>query len=159
MRIEGFDNQETLDTTPDYISTIKEMKANSVDKSVYDKLKNEHKQLLDAFVTGRDIEIATEEPVDINQLRKELFNKNSNMSNLDYVSNALKLREALIEKGERDPFLPCGKDYLPTEYDISTANRVAEVLSDCVEYAQGNSDVFTNELTRRTVDFVPIKRR
>jgi hypothetical protein len=94
-RVENFDSQ-VEDTTADYISTITEMKKNSVTRESYDKLKQENKQLLDALVNGKDIEMKKDEPVDISQLRKDLFNRDNQMSNLDYVSNVLKLRDALI---------------------------------------------------------------
>lgn len=150
--------QENVVDTNDYIEAIKEMKQNSVSKEDYMKLKEENKQLLNSLVNGeiRQEEIK-EEPVDINKLRDDLFNKE--LSNLDYISSALKLREELMKKGEPDPFLPAGKNILPTEEDISTANRVATVLQECVEYADGDSSVFTNELQRRMVDSTPIRRK
>lgn len=153
-RVAAVDNLET-DTTPDYISAINEIKKNSVDRSVYDKLKSENKQLLDALVNGKEIEISKEEPVDIAKLRKDLFNKDGHMSNLEYVSTALKLRDALIEKGERDPFLPYGDKVNLTAEHYDKAEQVATVLKECVEFADGDSGIFTAELQRRTKDVMP----
>ena len=155
-RIEDFDNQE-LDTTQDYISTITEMKKNSVARESYDKLKAENKQLLDALVNGKEIEMKKEEPVDISKLRKDLFNKDKQMSNLDYVSSALKLRDALIERGERDPFLPYGDKVSLTAEHYEKAEQVATVLRECVEFADGDSGIFTAELQRRTKDSMPYR--
>lgn len=156
-RIENFDNQEP-DATQDYISAIKEMKANSVTRESYDKLKSENKQLLDALVSGKEIEIKKEEPVDLTKLRKDLFNKDSQMSNLEYVSTALKLRDALIERGERDPFLPYGEKVSLTAEHYDKAETVATVLRECVEFAEGDSGIFTAELQRRTKDVMPMRR-
>ena len=75
------------------------------------------------------------------------------------MANALKLRSALIAMGEPDPFLPCGEKTLPTDADVATAERVANVLQECVDIAEGDSQIFTNELMRRTVDTGPIKRK
>lgn len=147
--------QENVNDSIDYIEAIKEMKQNSVDRSVYDKLKSENKQLLDALVNGKEIEISKEEPVDIAKLRKDLFNKDGHMSNLEYVSNALKLRDALIEKGERDPFLPYGDKVNLTAEHYDKADQVATVLKECVEFADGDSGIFTAELQRRTKDVMP----
>lgn len=147
--------QENVNDSIDYIEAIKEMKQNSVDRSVYDKLKSENKQLLDALVNGKEIEISQEEPVDIAKLRKDLFNKDGHMSNLEYVSNALKLRDALIEKGERDPFLPYGDKVNLTAEHYDKAEQVATVLKECVEFADGDSGIFTAELQRRTKDVMP----
>lgn len=147
--------QENVNDSIDYIEAIKEMKQNSVDRSVYDKLKSENKQLLDALVNGKEIEISKEEPVDIAKLRKDLFNKDGHMSNLEYVSTALKLRDALIEKGERDPFLPYGDKVNLTAEHYDKAEQVATVLRECVEFAEGDSGIFTAELQRRTKDVMP----
>ena len=151
--------QENVNDSIDYIEAIKEMKQNSVDRSVYDKLKSENKQLLDALVNGKEIEISKEEPVDIAKLRKDLFNKDGHMSNLEYVSTALKLRDALIEKGERDPFLPYGDKVTLTAEHYDKAEQVATVLKDCVEFADGDSGIFTAELQRRTKDVMPRYKR
>jgi 5'-3' exonuclease len=147
--------QENVNDSTDYIEAIKEMKQNSVDRAAYDKLKSENKQLLDALVNGKEINIKQEEPVDIAQLRKDLFNKDGHMSNLEYVSTALKLRDALIEKGERDPFLPYGEKVNLTAEHYDKAEQVATVLKECVEFADGDSGIFTAELQRRTKDTMP----
>ena len=157
-RIEDFDNQET-DTTQDYISTITEMKKNSVSKESYDKLKSENKQLLDALVNGKEIEMKQQEPVDIAKLRKDLFNKDGHMSNLEYISSALKLRSALIERGERDPFLPVGDKVSLTAEHYDKAEQVAAVLQSCVDFADGDSGIFSAELQRRLKDSMPMRRK
>ena len=64
----------------------------------------------------------------------------------------MELRKQLIAKGEPDPFLPVGQQIQPTDFDIQTADKVASVLQECVDYADGDSEVFTNELMRRTID-------
>ena len=155
-RVAAVDNQVGTDTDNiDYISAINEIKKNSVTRESYDKLKSENKQLLDALVNGKDIEIKQEEPVDIAKLRKDLFNRGGNLSNLEYVSSALKLRDALIEKGERDPFLPYGEKVNLTAEHYDKAEQVATVLRECVEFADGDSGIFTAELQRRTKDVMP----
>lgn len=58
----------------------------------------------------------------------------------------------MISEGKPDPFLPVGKQILPTDEDIACAEKVASVLKECVNYAEGDSAVFTNELQRRLVD-------
>ena len=60
--------------------------------------------------------------------------------------------------GGRDPFLPYAHDYVPTEEDIAASNRVVEAVTLCTEGADGDPDIFTNELQRITVDTVPRKR-
>ena len=147
--------QENVNDSIDYIEAIKEMKQNSVTRESYDKLKSENKQLLDALVNGKELEMKKEEPVDITKIRKDLFNKDGNMSNLEYVSSVLKLRTALIEKGERDPFLPYGDKVNLTAEHYDQAEKVAAVLQECVDFADGDSGIFTAELQRRTKDVMP----
>ena len=145
--------QKTVPDNVDYIEALKEMKNNTVDKATYEKLKDEHSKLLKSFINGEKLNVQQEEPVNIEELRNNLFNKES--SNLEYVTNALKLRDAIIEQGGKDPFLPYGEKIIPTDEDIATANRVAQVLKDTVEYANGDSAIFTTELQRIMVDTGP----
>lgn len=149
--------QEEVNDSIDYIEAIKEIKQNSVDREAYNKLREENKRLLNSLVNGESVDVKKEEPVNIDELRDKLFNKES--TNLEYISNALKLREELMKQGKPDPFLPAGKNIIPTEEDIKTADRVAKVLQECVDYADGDSNVFTNELQRVTVDSVLPKTR
>ena len=145
--------QENVVSNDNYIEAIKEMKDNTVAKEDYLKLKAENKQLLDTIVRGEQREAeAQTQPVKVNvdELRNDIFNKDLN--NLDYISKTLQLRNELIESGEKDPFLPYGKNILPTDDDIAKAQKVADVLQECVDIADGDSDVFTNELQRRLVD-------
>lgn len=141
----------TVVDNTDYIAAIQELKQNSVDRVKYDQLKAENKKLLDSIVNGTSIEVpAAEEKKSIAELREAYLKEDQ--SNLEYISNALKLREALIQAGEPDPFLPVGSQIMPTDEDVATANKVASVLQECVDYAEGDSSVFTNELQRRLVD-------
>ena len=144
------------DNTQDYLAAIKELKENSVNRSEYDKLRAENKRLIDTVVNGLP---GQEEPAftkhskeQIDDLRNELFNSPRELNNLEYVTKAMELREALIENGEPDPFLPVGKQISPTRDDLEGAEKVAQVYKECIEYAEGDSEVFTNELMRRTKD-------
>lgn len=151
------------DNTSDYIDQIKKLKENSVSKDDYDKLRMDNKRLIDALANGTQLEGKVEPKIDaienINNLRTKLFGKGSNLNNLEYCKTAVELRDALIEKGERDPFLPFGHNVIATDSDIETANRVATVMKECIDYADGDSDIFTNELQRRTVDVVLPKKK
>ena len=132
-----------------YIEAIKEMKANTVDKEAYLKLKEENKQLLNSLVNGEEIKGQdAEQKESIEELRSKLFGtKRKDLNNLDFVENALKLRNALMESGQTDPFVPTGSKIKPT--DFAKAKKVADTLQECVDYADGDPDVFTDELKRR----------
>ena len=159
IKNQSVSEQEKVNDGIDYIEAIKEMKQNSVSRESYDKLKSENKQLLDALVQGKEIELPKEEKVDVNELRKKLFNKDAYLSNLEYVDTALKLRKALIENGERDPFLPYGNRVDTTAEHYAKAETVANVLQECVDFADGDSGIFTAELQRRTKEAIPAYAR
>lgn len=149
--------QELATTESNYIEAIQELRANSVDKTAYEKVVAENKQLLNSLVKGETVDTQREVNIDIKALRNDLFNGEN--TNLDYISKSLQLRNELIKRGEKDPFLPHGAQIIPTEEDIATANRVASALQSCVDYADGDSNIFTTELQRIMVDSVPLRRR
>ena len=142
--------EKVEDMTPDYLAAINELKQNSVNREDYDKLKAENKKLLDSIVNGTPVETPIPQGKSIDELRAAYLKEDQ--SNLEYITNTLRLREALIAEGKPDPFLPIGEQILPTDEDVAAANKVAAVLQECVDYADGDSAVFTNELQRRLVD-------
>ena len=137
------------DMTPDYLDAIKSLKQNSVDRSKYEELRAENKKLLQAVVNGQTVEAeAVKPPVDINELRKKVFDAEEK-TNLEYITDVLNLRKALIESGEEDPFVPQGSQYNPTQADYEKASRVAMVLQEMVDTADGDPNVFRNEYQKR----------
>lgn len=148
--------EQVEDMTQDYLAAIKELKQNTVNREEYEKLKAENKKLLNSVVNGQTVEVeAGPQYRDVAEIRDELFNHEHN--NLDYIKLALELRNTLIAKGETDPFLPVGKQISPTREDIEAAERCAQVYQECVDYADGDSALFTQELMRRTKD-VKVRR-
>ena len=150
--VSGTESQ--IDTNQDYISALNEMKKNTVSKEAYDKLREDNKKLLDTIVSGQSLEqTEVKEEVDVDALRKELFGKSRrDLSNLEYVDKTLKLRKALMEKGEQDPFvMKAGRTSSPEAEDFKKAERVASVLQECVDIADGNDSVFDNEFQRRLI--------
>lgn len=139
------------DNTPDYIAQIKNLKENSVSKDDYNKLKADNKKLIDALANGTQVEGVVEPKVSavekINNLRKELFGSGSNsMNDLDMVSKMLELRKEIIDNGGTDPFLPKGHKVRITDNDKECANRVARVLTECVEDAEGSNRRFMSNV-------------
>lgn len=153
----------TEDGNEDYVAAITELRRTTVPLEDYNKLREEKKQLINALASGKTPEgLIPEEPkVSPDDLRKKLFGSGSdNLTNLEYVETALSLRDSLIGAGERDPFLPIGDKVQITSDTIDTAERVATILRECVDFAQGDSGIFTAELQRRTKDTaIPRARR
>lgn len=136
---------------------LKEARENSVPKSEYNRVVEENKKLVSDIINGDGAGNGQDSPEDnkptIEELREELYGpKCSSLSNLEYWKKTLALRDAAIEKEGVDPFLPIGRKISPEVSDVEAANRVAEVVKECIEEAEGNSDVFTALLQSKTKD-------
>lgn len=145
-----------------YIETIKQLKQNTVPKTELEKLQAENKKLLSTLLEGGELEAAATAPQkrSSDEIRKELFSDNAdNMSNLELAQKAIELREAILDEGGIDPFVPQGHKILAEDSDFASAEKVAEALKSCIEYADGDSEVFTNELMRITADISPVSTR
>lgn len=155
-------NNTTIDEgmETDYLAVISDLKANSVDREKYNKLKNENQRLLETLVKGGQIEADKTTPKEsMADLRKALYgNGCGELSNLDYWDKTLKLREMIMEEGKPDPFVLTGRNIVATDADRATAQKVAEVVQHCIDVAEGDSSIFTNELQRLTADTKPIRR-
>ncbi len=152
MENEQIDNQAVTVDNTDYINTIKELKANTVSRKDYDQIKADNKRLLDALSEGTgsnvDANQAKESKRSLEEIRSDLFGKDHN--NLEYWQTALELRNRVLEEEHKDIFVPSGHNYQATDNDLITANKVADVVQQCIDYADGDSELFTNELQRRT---------
>lgn len=157
MTDETIQNQEIEDNKQDYIAEIQNLRETTVPKDEYNRLREENKRLISSLAKGETITQPAPKP-DINELRKRVFD-NEHQSNLEYWGAVLELRDAVIDSGAPDPFLPQGHKVVPTSEDFECANRVATVVKECIDYADGDSQLFTNELMRRTVEVAPANRR
>lgn len=139
----------------DYLAQIQEMKKNSVSREAYDKQLEENRKLLNAIVKGEqlDKEETKEEKKTISELR-EAFVNTRYPSDMEWLMSAVNLRDALIDKGDEDPAVPQGHKISATREDYESASRVAEGFKYCYEYANGDPEVFINELQRITKDVV-----
>lgn len=156
---EILENGSTGEET-DYIQAIQDLKANSVSKEQYGKLKEENKKLLNALTSGEQIEgqnTAAQNKRSLDEIRSATFKEGQ--SNLEFWKNTLELRERVLEETGEDVFLPHGHNIQVEDTDIASATRVADVVQQCIDYADGDSQLFTQELQRRTMDTPAIKRR
>ena len=157
MENENLINEQTADnrsttTAEDYIDAIKNLKQNSVDKAAYDALRSENKKLLQSLVNGEEIEPQNKDLTeDINDLRKDILT-NDSLTNLEYWDKVLKLRSALLKRGDEDPFVPQGNKVAATANDYAKAEKVATIMQEMVDNAEGDPNVFLNEYQRRVKD-------
>lgn len=142
----------------DPLTALQELRENSVPKSDFEKVLAERNKYFKAIIDGQK-PISGEEKAptddDIQGLRKKLFNGEKDLSNLEYVETALKLRNAIIDRDGVDIFVGKGNKYAPTENDYECAERTAQALQACVDVAEGDSAIFTRELARITRDVAP----
>lgn len=150
---------EVVEDGVDYVAALNELKQNTVTKDKYNAVVEENKKLVQALVDGQQITIeGADKSESLDELREKLFE--TDLNNLEYVETALKLRDGIIAGGGRDPFLPVGEFVDITSDMVEKAQHTADVLRECVDFAQGDSGIFTAELQRRTVDASPyVKRR
>lgn len=161
MENENIETQ-TNDIDTDYIETIKELKTTTVPKSRYEKLEADHKKLLNSLLEGGEIDAAaiSQQKRSSEEIRNELFGADAeSFNNLTFIEKALELRDAILDEGGVDPFVPQGSKIVAEESDFAAAEKVASALKSCIEYANGDSEIFTNELMRITVDTAPISTR
>lgn len=153
MPEENLQSEQTQDleggTTPsesneNYIKALQDLKQNTVSKEEYAKLKDENKKLVDALVSGQQIDLPQEEVIDKEALRKELYSEECNLTNRDYWEKTMKLRKAIIDDGEPDPFLPNGINISPSQLDFDSANQLADWVNYCLQETKDNPDVFTS---------------
>lgn len=136
--------------TNNYIEAIKEIKANSVSKDAYKKLQEENKKLLESLIAGETIKApktTVEEKVDLNALRKHLDEAESP---IDYCKTSLKLHEETLKQLGYNDYLPNGKKIRPTKEDEEKANLFIKEIKECIDYADGDDQLFIQELQRRT---------
>lgn len=139
-------NQENItdDVETDYIETINQLKSTTVSKDTYNKLKDEHKKLLNAIVKGEEF-TAPATPVDLESekaaLKKSLFS-NPHLNNFEYLKNAMRLREIVLETEGKDIFLPLS----PSAEDIQNNNLIVEYFNDRLESCNNDSTVLTSQI-------------
>lgn len=137
---------------------LKEARENSVPKADYDKLVAEKNKLVAEIINGEDggdngqhTSAPQDLDAEIKGLREDLYGpKCSELNNLQFWEKTLALRDAVIKKGDPDPFLPVGAKISPDDDDIKKAQNVADVVQQCIDESEGNSEVFTALLQSRT---------
>ena len=132
-------NEAEPQSAEEYAAFVKHLKETTVSKEEYDKVVEDKKTLAKALAEGGDVpEIEKQEnKPSLEELRKKFLKAGeNNLTNVEFVQTALELREASMEAGEPDPFLPRGLKRKPDNSDYQGAERVATFLKDCVEQSK-----------------------
>ena len=143
-----------------YAEQIQKLKNTTVSREQYDKMVAENNKLLDALVSG---EIITKEGAkpekprteEINDLYNDLFVKGE-PNNLKFHEKMYRLSDLIEEETGYNPCLPWGYNGVkPSQDDIVKAQRDREATEALMEYAAGDSQIFTDQLQLKTVDTLP----
>lgn len=138
-------------TAEEYAAAIKHLKENTVSKEAYEKEVAEKKTLIKALSgegpVPEGIAQKAQKSPDIKELRKKFLNAGeANLTNAETVQLALDLRQACLDKGEPDPFLPMATKKSPTVVDIEAANRVAEAFQSWLDSSKDENGVVDNDV-------------
>lgn len=144
---------ENVMTAEDYITALGDLKANSIEKSEYERILAENAKLTNALASGFRQEAEVNEPeVDIPELRKKLLT-NKYKNDMEYFKDMKTLRDAIVEKEGVDPFVNQAAENVSAE--ISNAEQVAQLIDFALEEADGDpvkfSAVFNSKLILPTV--------
>lgn len=133
-----------------YAQQIAELKANTVPRDRYERLEAEKNALAKQLREQPMPEPAPkpEKPkADIEALKKQLGRPN--LTDLETWEAHQKLREAALEQGLRDPYLPTSKEYSPTQADEERAQRVYDFVNTIIEEADGDPKLFASLMKAR----------
>lgn len=147
---EGTPDPQPNDPTPpgggdqhndaDLAQQLADLKKNYVAKADYDKVVKDRQTLITAIMEGREEDLIpkTEDEVDADKLVKELLVQDNTMSDIEYMTKVLQVRDARIAAGQRDPFLQ--ENY--EEKDVESANNFADTVRECIDLAKGDNASF-----------------
>lgn len=142
-------NSDVPKNAEEYVEAIKNIKKNTVPKSDYDKLVQEHQTLIKGIAEGVAFPPSEKEEKkkpDIKELRKKILTAGeNNMSNAEFVQTALDLRNACLEEKLPDPFLPLGIKNKPDNTDLEGAQKVADAFQTMLDESRDEEGKVDND--------------
>ena len=150
----GEPTPQTNDTNTDYIAAIANLRANTVSKEEYEKVKSENKKLLETLIEGGQVETPQTGPTteQINGWAAQLMRGDCAYNDLELAKASLNLRNACLEMGLPDQYVRQGKNIKPTPEDLAAAEATAQALRESIEAAKGDNARFCHELEERLAD-------
>lgn len=143
--------ENSMESEVSAVDIITEMRQNTVPKDKYNKVMEENQKLMRALANGETVQVEAPKKPTALELHNEWANQEGK-SSIQIAKDTLALREAMIDEGMRDPFLPNGKDFVPEAQDIKDAEDVAALLQWAIDGADGNSGVFNSLLASKIID-------
>lgn len=126
----------------DLVEALKQVKANSVSKDDYNKLRADNKKLIDALVSGE--QLAQESPLaqrSVEDLQKAIFEHKG--TDLEMAADILDLYDRQKEVGN-NLFISSTNNMSPSEVQDAeyNAEAVANYLRDVIKKCDGDSSKF-----------------
>lgn len=125
------------------LDEMKKLKENTVSKEEYEKERAKNKELMRRLVEGGGQDVKTEDTVNLDKIREDLFTNNAEgLSKREFWQRVLTLRHERLKNEGVDIFLPKGRKTRYTRLDIESANRLDETISQMIEDSEDNPALF-----------------
>lgn len=151
------ENKNEIETNEkDYLAEIENLKANTVPKEAYDKMKAENAKLIKTIATNQKIEVESKKPEMTHEQKvarhEELANsilKARGKQNIENAKNMIEFRKLTQELYGVDPATAKVMSENPAEDTQRLHERMDKVfdtLEKCVENANGSDKIFNRNL-------------
>lgn len=151
------ENRNEIETNEkDYLAEIENLKANTVPKEAYDKMKAENAKLIKTIATNQKIEFESKKPEMTHEQKvarhEELANsilKARGKQNIENAKNMIEFRKLTQELYGVDPATAKVMSENPAEDTQRLHERMDKVfdtLEKCVENADGSDKIFNRNL-------------
>lgn len=151
------ENKNEIETNEkDYLAEIENLKANTVPKEAYDKMKAENAKLIKTIATNQKIEVESKKPEMTHEQKvarhEELANsilKARGKQNIENAKNMIEFRKLTQELYGVDPATAKVMSENPAEDTQRLHERMDKVfdtLEKCVENADGSDKIFNRNL-------------
>ena len=145
--------KEEVDPNKNAVEALKKLQENSVPKDKYEALEKQNKELWETAINGGGKSKGTPQKATIEDLREELYgSKRHPMTNLEYWTKTMDLRDMVMESGAVDPMVPSGNKVQATANDFLVADNIAKTMKELIKQADGDPDLFNSLLTRAGLD-------
>lgn len=135
------ENTIQTNTAEAYVSELANIKANTVDRSEYERIVNENAVLANALANGVRLDApAEEEIIDVQELRNRVVN-GKYKNDMEYFRDIQSLRNELLKQGT-DPWVNSKSENISTE--IYDAERLDELITYALEEADGDPVRFSS---------------
>lgn len=153
--IEQVTEEQEIDAIGKLKDEIATLKATTVSKEVYNKLKK-------AYVEGGSLSADEKEP-SLADKKKEFKDTvlrladNKQRTNLEHAQDLMRFRELSLDLYNKDPFLPSAGEV--SQDDIEAYHRAAELYTYAIETAEGDTSVFDTAFGSKIKDVPGVQQK